>query len=64
MLSSSIKSRYGGATGEETKLRVRGKVTGEKMTQQDCKDVLFEKFMRLRREMGRKSEAAEEGGKF
>ena len=44
MLSSSSKSRYGGVTGEETKLRVREKVTGEKMIQQDFKDVFFEKF--------------------
>ena len=46
MLISSSESRYGGATGEETELRVREKVTGEKMIQhqQDFKDVLLKKF--------------------
>ena len=44
MLSSSSESRYGGATGEETELRVREKVTGEKMIQQDFEDVLLKKF--------------------
>ena len=44
MMNSSSKSRYGGATGEETKLRIREKNIGEKMIQQDFKDVLFEKF--------------------